>query len=106
MIADPGALAIINSHPISGALAMLILNIGGKYVDFGLTKGQEEWIMKLVTREVFVLAVVFVATKDLLLSILITLVVTILACYVLNEESRLCPFAKDKDSSKYINPLL
>ena len=85
---------------------MLVLNIGGKYVDFGLTKGQEQWIIKIITREIFILAIVFVATKDLLLSIGITLLITILACYVLNEESRLCPFTNATKGKNYLNPLL
>lgn len=92
-----GVLTALNNHPLSAAFAMLILNIGGKYVDYGFTQRQEQWLMKLITREVFVLAVVFVATKDLILSIGITLLVTIFACYIMNENSRFCPIPrKDK----------
>ena len=85
-----GLLGFLNEHPLTSAMAMLILNIGGKYVDFGLTDVQEAWIGRFVTREIFILAVVFVATKDLLTSVLVTLVVTILMCYLLNDRSYLC----------------
>ena len=94
MTANLGALYSLNNHPLSAALAMLVLNIGGKYVDFGFTSRQETWLSQLISREIFIFAVVFVATKDMLMAVVITMLVTIFACFVMNENSRFCPFPK------------
>ena len=83
-------LNLMNNHPISMAIAMLVLNVGSKHVDFNFTSGQSEMVASLVTREVFLCAVFFSATKNLLLSALLTLVVSILLCFVLNEKSSWC----------------
>jgi hypothetical protein len=69
---------------------MLILNIGSKYITFSFSKTQEEFIKNTIAREILVFSIVWMATKDIYVSILMTAAFVILADYVFNENSRLC----------------
>ena len=90
MSALGSALAVINQHPLSTALAMLILNIGSKYVEMKFSLTQEQLIRDNLAREVFICAVLFTATKDILLSILVTLVFVLFTDFLFNEKSKFC----------------
>ena len=90
------AIKAINTHPLSTALAMLVLNIGSKYVEMRFSQTQEQLIRDNIGMEIFICAVLFTATKDLLLSIFITFGVVLLTDFFLNEKSRFCMY-RSKD---------
>ena len=66
---------------------MIFMNIGSRYIELKLTKGQE-MILKNIAREVLIFTIAFVATKDLILSFIITAIFIILANFVFNEKSK------------------
>jgi hypothetical protein len=66
---------------------MIFMNIGSRYIELKLTKGQE-MILKNIAREVLIFTIAFVATKDLILSFTITAIFIILANFVFNEKSK------------------
>jgi uncharacterized membrane protein (DUF485 family) len=66
---------------------MIFMNIGSRYIELKLTKGQE-MILKNIAREVLIFTIVFVATKDLIISFIITGIFIILANFVFNEKSK------------------
>ena len=78
-----------NSKLLSG-LAMLILNLFSKYVELNISKSQEAYIRNSITREILIFIVVFVGTKDIITSILLTSAFIILSNTVFNEKSKLC----------------
>jgi hypothetical protein len=80
----------INSSKLVAGLAMIILNLFSKYVVVDLSKSQEAFIRNTITREILIFIVVFVGTKDILMSILITAAFTILSNTIFNEKSRFC----------------
>jgi hypothetical protein len=63
------------------------MNIGSRYIELKLTKGQE-MILKNIAREVLIFTIAFVATKDLIMSFIITAIFIILANFVFNEKSK------------------
>ncbi len=67
-------------------LFMIFMNIGSRYIELKLTSGQE-MILKNIAREALIFTISFVATKDLLMSFIITGVFIILANFVFNEKS-------------------
>lgn len=68
---------------------MIFMNIGSRYIELKLTKGQE-MILKNIAREVLIFTIAFVATKDLIMSFTITAIFIILANFVFNEKSKYC----------------
>ena len=66
---------------------MIFMNIGSRYIELKLTKGQE-MIMKNIAREVLIFTIAFIHTKDLIISFIITGIFIILANFVFNEKSK------------------
>ena len=71
-------------------IAALLVNIGSKYVDLRLTKGQEELLKGAFLRELLIFAIVWLKTRNVLLSVLVTAAFMILAEYLFNEHSSAC----------------
>ena len=83
-------LTMMNNSPLLAGLAMLMLNIGSKYIEIGLTKTQEQALRNSIARELLIFAMVFMGTKDIVLSIIMTAAFIILSDYIFNERSRFC----------------
>ena len=66
---------------------MIFMNIGSRYIELKLTKGQEI-ILKNIAREVLIFTIAFIHTKDLIISFIITGVFIILANFIFNEKSK------------------
>lgn len=84
----------LNESKYSAGIAMLMLNIGSKYISVGLSKSQESYLTSNLARQLLIFSAAFVATKDLLISIILTLTFILFADYIFNETSRLCILPK------------
>ena len=71
-------------------IIVILINVGSRYVDFGFSKTQEHALRTAITREIILFAAIFMATRDLILSFILTASFIIMANYVFNEESSLC----------------
>jgi hypothetical protein len=80
----------INESKLVIGLAMILLNIGSKYVDFKFTKSQEQLLRNGIAREMLIFTIVFMGTRDILYAILLTAAFVILSQYVFNENSKYC----------------
>tara|TARA_Y100000389_G_scaffold86932_1_gene83571 strand:+ start:4396 stop:4785 length:390 start_codon:yes stop_codon:yes gene_type:complete len=80
----------INRSPLLAGICMLILNVGSRYVDLGFSKNQEALIGEKLAREVLILAICFVGTKNIALSIVLTGSFMVLADHVFNDASPYC----------------
>ena len=80
----------INESKFFIGLAMILLNIGSKYVDFKFTKSQEQLLRNGIAREILIFTIVFMGTRDILYAILLTAAFIILSEYVFNEKSKYC----------------
>uniref|UniRef100_A0A6C0JX29 EF-hand domain-containing protein n=1 Tax=viral metagenome TaxID=1070528 RepID=A0A6C0JX29_9ZZZZ len=80
----------LNTNTYFAGITMLILNIGSKYIDLGFTKTQEQVIREAIARELIIFSILFVATKNVMVSILMTASFTILSRYLINENSSYC----------------
>ena len=84
----------LNESKYSAGIAMLMLNIGSKYISIGLSKSQESYLTSNLARQLLIFSAAFVATKDLLISIILTLIFILFADYIFNETSRFCILPK------------
>ena len=89
-----GYLSGVNNSKLVMAMLMLTLNIGSKYVDFGFSKAQEHILRNSVTRELIIFAISFTATRDILISIIITSAFFIVSNILFHEESNHCIIPK------------
>jgi hypothetical protein len=79
----------IETNKLLIGVFMIFMNIGSRYIELKLTKGQE-MILKNIAREVLIFTIAFVATKDLILSFIITCIFIVLANFVFNEKCKFC----------------
>ncbi len=92
----------INTSKILAGIVMLLLNVGSKYIEIGLSKTQEQALRNALTRELLIFAVVFMATHDIIISILMTAAFVILSQFLFNDESKYCVVSKKMKKIKRI----
>ena len=80
----------LNDSKYFAGVAMLIVNIGSRYITLGLSKSQEEYIKAFVVRELLIFSIIWMATRDIYIAVTMTAAFIILADYVLNENSSYC----------------
>ena len=80
----------INQSKLLIGIAMLLLNVGAKYVDLRFSKTQEQALRNGLAREMIIFAIVFMATHDIITSLLLTAAFVILADYLFNDKSKFC----------------
>lgn len=94
--------ASINNSKFFAGLMILIVNIGSRYVTFRFSKSQEEYIKNKIAREFLIFAIVWMATKDLFISIIMTASFIILADYLFNENSKFCVLPEKFKNIQYL----
>jgi hypothetical protein len=80
----------INESKFVIGIAMILLNVGSKYVDFKFTKSQEQLLRNGIAREILIFTIVFMGTRDILYAIILTAAFMILSEYAFNEKSEYC----------------
>ena len=93
----------LNSSKFFAGILMLVINIGSRYVTIQFSKSQEEYIKNLLLREFLIFSIVWMATRDIYISIMLTASFVILADYILNEDSTYCCIP---NKYKHINKIL
>jgi hypothetical protein len=83
-------LNLLNSSKFVAGIAMIMLNIGSKYVPLGFSKNQEAYLKNGVARQMLIFSIAWMGSKDLVISLLLTAAFTLLAGFVLNENSKYC----------------
>tara|TARA_Y100000741_G_scaffold11445_1_gene9326 strand:+ start:3060 stop:3542 length:483 start_codon:yes stop_codon:yes gene_type:complete len=79
----------ISTSKLFLGLMMIFMNLGSRYIEIKLTKGQE-MIFKNIAREVLIFTIAFMGSRDIFISLIITAVFIILSNFVFNENSRYC----------------
>jgi hypothetical protein len=92
----------VNESKFVIGIAMILLNIGSKYVDFKFSKTQEQMLRNNIAREILIFAIVFMGTRDIRYAILLTAAFIILSEYVFNEKSKYCCFPKHMKKIKTV----
>ena len=80
----------INTNKLLMGFSILLLNIISKHVQINLTELQQESIKKLFSKDILIFFIIFVATKDIILALILTCIFYIFSNYLLNEKSKHC----------------
>jgi hypothetical protein len=85
-----GVLSILNDNKFFAGVVMLTMNIGSKYVAIELSKTQENYIKYSLGRQILVFAILWMGTRDIFTSLVLTAIFILLADYLFNENSKFC----------------
>ena len=83
-------LSILNDNKFFAGVIMLTMNIGSKYVAIELSKTQENYIKYSLGRQILVFAILWMGTRDIFTSLVLTAIFILLADYLFNENSKFC----------------
>jgi len=92
----------VNNSKFFAGIMMLLVNIGSRYVTLKFSKSQEEYIKSKIAREFLIFAIVWMATRDLFISIVMTASFIILADYLFNENSKFCLLPEKFKNLQYL----
>ena len=84
----------INNNKFFAGIIMLIMNIGAKYATIEFSKTQEQYLKNVFSKQLIIFATVWVATHDIIISILLTAAFVVLSDFLINPESQLCMLPK------------
>jgi len=83
-------MAGINSNPYFIGIMMLLLNLGGRFLSMEISKEQEKFLSQPLVRRFFLFAILFVATRNVIIAACLAVVVILILGYLFNENSELC----------------
>lgn len=90
----------LNSSKILIGIAMIVFNIGSKFLVIDMSKSQQQFFKNIVIRRLTLFCIFFVATRDIGISLILTATFIILAFNIFNEDSKYSVLSK---SSFYDN---
>jgi len=87
----------LNTSKILIGCLMLLMNIGGRYISKEIPATVENMLDRSSIRLLIVFSIIFVATRDVKISLLLTLMFILLTRYLLHEKSKFCLVKGDDD---------
>ena len=84
------ALHSINTSKFFAGLIMIMLNIGSKYITIKLSKSQEAYLSNTVARQMLIFSIIWMGTRDVLISIAMTAAFVVLTDHLFNEGNTFC----------------
>lgn len=84
-----------SNNPYFIGVMMLILNLGGRFIVLEVTKGQEKFFQNPWFRRFLIFTVLFVATRNLIVAAIMTVVIVLFIGYLFNENSRFYLFGSE-----------
>lgn len=94
-------LGSINTSKIFWGVSMLMLNFGARYVVADLGKTHELILSHEITKKLIVLCLFFVATRDILMSFILTVAYIVVIDGILHEKRRFCLVPKSIIGNAY-----
>tara|TARA_B100001093_G_C26798827_1_gene1002422 strand:- start:937 stop:1320 length:384 start_codon:yes stop_codon:yes gene_type:complete len=80
----------LNNNKYFYAVMMLMLNVGAKYIEMDLLKSHKQFLSSRIIRRFMIFTVAFIATKDIIASLIITASFVIIVLNLFNSQSKYC----------------
>ena len=80
----------LNNSKFFAGLVMIMLNIGSKYITIKLSKSQEQYLRNTIARQLLIFSIIWMGTKDILISLAMTAVFVVMTDHLFNEQSQYC----------------
>jgi hypothetical protein len=85
---------ILNSSKLFLGITMLMMNIGGKYIAEEIPQTINKFFTHKYVKSLFVFSIIFIGTRDINISLIITLLFYILFKYLFEINSKSCILPK------------
>ena len=83
-------LYLLNDSKFFAGVVMLVMNIGSKYAIIELSRTQEAYLKYSLGRQLLVFSILWVGTRDIFISLILTVIFILFVDYLFNENSRYC----------------
>ena len=80
----------INNSKLFSAIVMLLLNLGSKYISIELSQTHEKFLNSSIIRRLIIFTIFFTATRDIILSIILTGGFIIIISGLSHDKSKYC----------------
>lgn len=80
----------LNNSKFFAGLMIILLNISSKYVNLNLSKTIESYLRYTFSKQIMVFAMAWMGTRDIYIAMVMTIIFTIFAEYLFNENSPFC----------------
>merc|ERR1711988_1074333 len=81
---------VLNNSKLFSAFIMIIMNLGSKYISFDLSNFHEKILSNFIVRKLAIFAIFWSATRDIKLSLVLTLAFSFIISGLFNDKSSLC----------------
>ena len=83
-----------NTNTYLAGIAMIMFNIGSRYLVVDMNKNTENLLKSKFMRRITLFSIFFIATRDLVSSLILTAVFLVMTMNLFNEESSFCILPK------------
>jgi hypothetical protein len=90
----------LNTNPYFIGLMMLVLNLGGRFIGMEISKEQEKVFTHPWVRRALIFSVLFVATRNVFVALIMTIFVLLLMSFLFNENSDLYLWGQQKKQTE------
>jgi len=80
----------IASSPYALAIAIFLINLGGRFLPMEISKEQEKFLNQPWFRRIIIFVIFFLATRNFITATWMALIVILFVGYLFNENSSLC----------------
>ena len=84
----------LNNNKYFAGIAMILLNVGSKHISTELSQIHESFLGSTIIRRLIIFTVVFTATRDIWISLIVTAIFIILVTGLFNDKSSFCMLPK------------
>lgn len=92
----------LNTNPYFIGLMMLMLNLGGRFIGMEISKEQEKVFTHPWVRRALIFSVLFVATRNIVVALIMTIFVLLLMSFLFNENSELYLWGQQKKPTEAV----
>ena len=93
----------LNQSKYFAGIMMILLNLGSRFLISELSETQEQFLNNVIIRRFAVFTMAFIATRDVIVALILTGVFIILVSNLFNENSNYCILGKPKRLFKTIS---
>lgn len=84
----------LNQNNLFLGLTMILMNIGGRYIEFELSSTHKKFLSSKIAQYVLLFIIVFTTTRDIMTSIIVTVIFILVVFNLLHEKSNICILPK------------
>ena len=84
----------MNGNKYLAGVALLMLNLGSKYLIIDISKSTEQLLKLTIIRRFTLFSIFFIATRNIIISLILTMVFIVFSSGLFNDKSKFCILPK------------